>query len=343
MVTLSNLGWSEHFAAAFEPYREKGLVPGRVVLEHNHILAGKLRHEAASRQELPAVGDWVALRVEPSGERASIQAVLPRLSACSRKVAGEETLEQVVAANIDAIFLVSALDHDFNTRRIERYVVLARRSGAQPVIILNKIDRSPDVDAAIAEAQAVAPDVPILPVCTKDGRGFDQLAPYLQTGKTVALLGPSGVGKSSIINRLIGTELLKTADVRASDSRGRHTSVHRQLVELPSGGLLIDTPGMRELQLFDMAGAVDETFPDIDALGQNCRFRDCRHHQEPGCAVKRAVDDGTLDAARYGNFLKLQEEHESFARRQDERALLDTKRQSKIGSRAMKSLQKDRE
>jgi ribosome biogenesis GTPase len=347
MDTLRTFGWSEHFAAAFEPYRASGLVPGRVVLEHNHFLrvrteagellaevAGKLKHEAASRTELPAVGDWVAVRADPGGQRGSIQAVLARKSACSRKVAGDETLEQVVAANIDTIFLVSSLDHEFNPRRIERYVVVARRSGAEPVIILNKLDKAADLGARLEETRAVAPGVPVHAVCTRDGRGFDQLAPYLRPGETVALLGSSGVGKSSIINRLIGAEVLKTADVRTSDSRGRHTSVHRQMVVLPGGGLLIDTPGMRELQLFDMAGAVDETFADIEALGAGCRFRDCRHHHEPGCAVKRAVETGALDSARYEGFLKLQDEREAFVKRQDARALLDNKRQSKVLSRA---------
>ncbi len=356
---LRRFGWNDALDAAFAAHAPAGAVPGRVLLEHNHVYrivtadgewlaeaAGRLKHEAAGRHELPAVGDWVAVRPPASQSagagRATIRTILPRRSQFSRKVAGRETEEQIVAANIDVVFLVATLDEGPNTRSLERYLVLARRSGAEPVVVLNKLDLAADVGGDVAEVVAAAPDVPVLAVSAKDGRGFDRLDSYLQPGRTVALLGPSGVGKSSIVNRLVGHALLATAEVRDWDGRGRHTSVHRQLVMLASGAMLIDTPGMRELQLWDSGGGVDETFADIDAIGASCKFRDCRHDREPGCAVKAAVDAGTLDASRYESFLKLQGEREDLTRRQDERAILDQKRLSKIANKALKAMQKDR-
>jgi ribosome biogenesis GTPase len=288
------------------------------------------------------VGDWVAVRSEGALNRVSIHAILPRQSTFSRRAAGDPTVEQVIAANVDTIFLVSGLDRDFNLRRIERYLVLARQSGATPVIVLNKIDKCDDVAGVVTETEAMAQGIAVHAVCTKDGRGFEALEAYLGVGRTVALLGSSGVGKSSIINRLLGEGVLKTAEVRTSDSRGRHTSVHRHLVVLPRGGLLIDTPGMRELQLFDVADAVEATFPDIEEIGAGCRFRNCRHDQEPGCAVKHAVAEGRLDVARYENFIKLYRERLATERRMDEKALLDAKRQSKVLGRAQKVMYKDR-
>jgi ribosome biogenesis GTPase len=356
VLTLAGLGWKDHFAQAFLEHAAPGVVPGRVALEHNHVYrvmteggeylaesTGRLKHRAEGRHELPAVGDWVALRLDPAGGRSQITAVLPRLGKFSRKRAGEWTEEQVVAANIDTVFLVSGLDGDFNPRRIERYLLLARHSAARPVVILNKTDLADDVPEAIALIGELAPDVPVIAVSAADGRGFEALRDYLGDGQTVALLGSSGVGKSSIVNRLVGEAVLPTRAVRESDSRGRHASVHRQLIALPGGGLVIDTPGMRELQLWGVDEGLSGTFDDVDALGAACRFRDCHHRQEPGCAVKNAVEAGTLDSARYENFIKLQDERDVMAKRQDERALLEQKRSGKIGSKAMKALQKERQ
>lgn len=332
----------------------EGVVPGRVTLEHNHVLrvateqgevlaelAGRLKHEAAGRAALPSVGDWVVVRLDDGG-RCQIRAVLPRTGCFTRKVAGHLTEAQVVAANIDTVFLVSGLDGDLNPRRIERYLLLARQSGARPVIILNKADVADDVDEVLPLIASLGVDVPIHEISAADGRGFEHLDPYLRPGQTVALLGSSGVGKSSIVNRLYGERILATRSVRESDSRGRHTSVHRQMIQLPGGALVIDTPGMRELQLWDLDEGVQDAFEDVRAYEDQCRFRDCRHQREPGCAVKAAVASGTLDADRYESFVKLDDERRALERRQDERALRDQKRQGKVIGKALKAMQKDR-
>jgi ribosome biogenesis GTPase len=351
---LRDLGWNDHFAKAFDPWIAPGVVAGRVALEHNHVLrvltesgeqlaevSGRVKHEATGRHELPAVGDWVVLRLDDGG-RCQIRAVLPRTGRFARKAAGETTEEQVVAANVDTVFLVSGLDGDFNPRRIERYLLLAAESGATPVVILNKADVADDVEEAVALVRELAPGVPVLAISAADGRGFEALDPYLQPGKTVALLGSSGAGKSSIVNRLVGSAVLPTRSVRESDSRGRHASVHRQMIALPGGALVIDTPGMRELQLWGVDSGSLETFDDIAALAAGCRFRDCRHRREPGCAVKAAVEAGGLDPARYEHFIKLDDERLQLQERQEERALLEQKRQSKVMGKALKAMQKER-
>src|SRR5260221_10048680 len=309
MPDLRTLGWNADIEASFAERATPGLVPGRVSLEHNHVyrvltdagewmaeVAGRIKYEAGGREELPTVGEGVALRPPAAGGRAVIRAVLPRRSRFSRKVAGREMEEQVVAANIDTVFLVSSVDAPSKPRSIERYLVLARQSGATAVIVLNKADLEEDVTGAVRDIAAVAPDTPIHAVSARDGRGFEWLEAYLGVGRTVALLGPSGAGKSSIVNRLVGHELLATGEVREWDARGRHTSVHRQLVVLERGGVLIDTRGMRELQLWDVDEGVDETFADLAVLGESCRFRDCRHDREPGCAVKAAVEAGPSES-----------------------------------------------
>jgi len=352
---LAALGWTTARAEQFGPDRSPGLIPGRVSLEHNHVyrvltadrewlaeVAGRVKYRATGRHELPAVGDWVALRVDARNSRAVIREVLPRTSWFSRKVAGRTTQEQVVAANIDTVLLVFGLDRPVNRRQIERFLVPVRQSGAAPVIVLNKADVCEDELAAVAEAVHAAPDVPILVVSVRSGQGLDGLRGQLRSGKTLALLGPSGAGKSSLVNRLAGADVLATGDVRESDARGRHTSVHRQMVVLDSGGVIIDTPGMRELQLWDVEDAVDETFADIAAIGAGCKFRDCQHDREPGCAVKAAVERGAIDEGRYQSYLKLSRERAAFDRLRDERAQLEAKRHAKVMGRAQKEMQKDR-
>jgi ribosome biogenesis GTPase len=346
-LTLEALGWRARFAEAFEPLRGEGIEPARVSLEHTHIyrvmagsgehlarVAGRLRHSAEGRADFPAVGDWVVLEQPASGGDARIRAVLPRFSQFARRAAGNPTEKQVVAANIDVVFLVSGLDRDFNPRRIERYLVTAWDSGASPVIVLNKTDLVDDPDAYIRDVEALAAGVPVVAVSAKRPDSLRALRDYVGEGRTAALLGMSGVGKSSIANGLIGQEVLRTREVRERDSRGRHTTTGRQLVPLPGGGILIDTPGMRELQLWDTGESVAGAFADIDALAEGCRFRDCRHAAEPGCAVIAAVAEGTLADARLESFRKLQAEQAHQATQQDERARLEVKRRWKVLTKA---------
>jgi ribosome biogenesis GTPase len=370
-VTLADLGWTPRLAEAFAPFHAPRVEPARVSLEHTHIyrvmteggetlarVSGRLRHDAAHRADFPAVGDWVVLEMpetggDPSatdrtkgsassGETGRIRAVLPRSSRFSRRAAGNPTEEQVLAANIDVVFLVSGLDHDFNPRRIERYLVTAWDSGAAPVIVLNKADLVADPASFVTEVEALAPNVPVLALSARQPATMAALRAHLGPGRTAALLGSSGVGKSSLANALIGEELLATREVRESDSRGRHTTTGRQLLMLPGGGILIDTPGMRELQLWDTGEPVAGAFADIDALAAGCRFRDCAHGGEPGCAVVGAVNTGTLAASRLESFRKLQTEQAFQATQQDERARLEQKRQGRVGAKALRKVLKDK-
>ena len=270
--------------------------------------------------------------------------MLPRSSRFSRRAAGNPTEEQVVAANIDVVFLVSGLDGDFNPRRIERYLVTAWESGASPVIVLNKADLVEDAERVAGEVASLAQGVPVIAVSATRRAGIDRLRALLTRGRTGALLGSSGVGKSSIANALLGEERLRTRDVRASDGRGRHTTTGRELVLLPGGGILIDTPGMRELQLWETAETIGGAFADIDALAAECRFRDCRHRVEPGCAVLAAVRAGMLPESRLESFRKLQDEQAHQSRQQDERGRIETKRIGTIGAKALRQVlnEKDR-
>ena len=354
---LRDLGWDDEWAAAFAAADPGDLAPARVIIEFNHLYrgmspagevqlqhAGRFKHRAVDRSELSAVGDWVAVRLAAGEATGTIEAVLPRRSRFSRKVAGELTVEQVVAANIDTVFVVMGLDGDYNPRRLERYLLVAHESGASPVVLLSKADLASDLPAATSETVALAQGAAVHPISVVTGQGLAEVLAHLGPGRTGALLGSSGVGKSTLINALVGEARLPTQEVRASDSRGRHTTRHRQLIALPAGrGLLIDTPGMRELQLWDVSATGHEAFDDIAALAAVCHFTDCRHRDEPRCAVKQAVLEGRLDPARLASYVKLHDELAALDARKDARAIIDEKRRSRVVGKALRQFQKQRD
>ena len=333
---LIQYGWNDHFAQHFQPFVEKEYLPGRVSYQNQHLYrlytaqgelmaeaAGKLRYEAESTEDLPAVGDWVGLRFRPQEDKARIQVVLPRQSKFARKAAGAKTEMQIVGANVDTIFLVTSLNQDFNPRRIERYLTTIWDSGARPVIVLSKADLcqdEADINARLASMQLAAHNVPLHAVSAKTNYGLDELLQYCQAGQTIALIGTSGVGKSTLINHLLGFEKQKVKEVREHDDRGQHTTRHRELILLPQGGLVLDTPGMRELQLWEVEGGIGATFDDIEAVAAHCSFRDCQHQNEPRCAVQAALAAGTLEAERFANYAKMQKELRHLTLRQDDLA-----------------------
>jgi ribosome biogenesis GTPase len=330
-MTLAELGWDDTFAQAFAPFAAEGCVPARVTLHLKGYYevtgesgarlgecTGRFLHDAATAANLPAIGDWAAITPQPGTDhRANIHGLLPRRTKFSRKAAGEQEIEQVVAANVDTVFLVSALDANYNLHRIERYLAAAWASGAQPVILLNKADVCEDAMALKHEVEAIAPRVPVLILSAKTRRGLKALGPWLQPGRTVALLGSSGVGKSTLINRLLGEKVQDTQEVREADSKGLHTTTQRELLVAPGGALIIDTPGMRELSPWDAGADVAAAFADVAEIAARCKFRDCAHTVEPGCAVQAALADGSLDLGRWQSYLRMRRATAHEERRHD--------------------------
>jgi len=324
VYSLQALGWCDFFEKQWQRKQKAELVRARVSEENRGLykiisesgerwaeLRGKLRHEAASREMLPAVGDWVL--IEEHDERATIHFVFERRSKFSRKTAGKKTAEQIVAANMDTVLLVSSLNREFNARRIERYLTLAWESAARPVLVLNKSDLCESVSELCVQAENAAMGVHIVVGSIVSGEGIRELREIVRTGGTTGLLGSSGVGKSSLINSILGREMQMTKEVRESDDRGRHTTTSRQLIVVPGGGVLLDTPGMRELQLWDASDGIGQAFADAHELAQGCKFRDCSHHDEPGCAVR-----GAMDEERLANYHKLQREEEFLESKKDD-------------------------
>jgi ribosome biogenesis GTPase / thiamine phosphate phosphatase len=341
---LGQWGWRDRQAQGFASYEQQGFTVGRVVVEYRNSyllyteqgeqlaeVTGKLRHQATGMQDFPAVGDWVVIQPSPADQRSTIHAILPRISKFSRKMVGGAIAEQIIATNVDTVFLVVGLDNDFNLRRIERYLILTWDSGATPVILLNKADLCLDLAQRLLDVESIAMGVPIITLSAVQQQGLEALNPYLQPGQTIALLGSSGVGKSTITNQLKGEAMQAVQAVRAGDDRGKHTTTHRQLIPIPSGALIIDTPGMRELQIWSGAEGLPGTFNDIETLAQQCHFRNCQHEREPGCAIQQALVDDTLDPKRFLNYQKLQREVQHLARKKDQRAsLVEKERWKKI-------------
>ncbi|MGG3455299.1 ribosome small subunit-dependent GTPase A [Paenibacillus rhizolycopersici] len=332
-MNLQELGWNAERENAFRVLGIEQVWPGRIIADHGHKyriasergegwaeMSGRLQYELGERSEFPAVGDWVALRfLSESDGDAVIHGLLPRSSRISRRAAGSVPMEQVVAANVDLLFLVAALNMDFNLRRLERYLIMAWNSGASPVIVLSKADLCDDPERYVAETESIAPGVPVIAVSALEDLGREQVDVLLKPGVTVALTGSSGAGKSTILNWMAGEEVQKTQAIREDDSRGRHTTTHRELFVLPQGAVMIDTPGMRELQLWDDEGGWSEAFGDIEELAKQCRFGDCRHQREAGCAVREALQSGQLERKRFENYLKTQRELKFQAEKEQSR------------------------
>ena len=363
--SLAVYGWDSFFENNFRELNIPDSIPCRILSEYKSsyrvqgsdgectaVLAGRMRHDVDPEFGYPAVGDWVAV-IQADGQQYIIHAILPRKSKFSRKseyrqkADGMKTDEQVIAANIDIVFIVSAIDgKNFNLRRLERYLTLAWKSGASPVIILNKVDLCRDSDSYIGEAKGIAIGIPVYAVSATENIGITEIRNYIAPGQTAALLGSSGVGKSALINALLGTEKQATNPTRAVDGKGRHTTTHRELILLPGGGMVMDTPGMREIQMWGNETDLQDSFDDIESLALQCRFNDCLHDTEPGCAIRESIKNGELDISRYQSYLKLRKELRYVALREDgtlhQQEQLRWKKLSKLAKRLKKHKYKDR-
>ena len=353
--TLRELGWTPELEESFKPFALRGLLPARIIAEHRMAcdlvcargeftaeVSGNFRKAAGSKAGFPAVGDWVALSFDPAARRQTIQALLPRRTRLSRKDPGGGD-EQVIAANIDTVFIVIGLDATYNLQRVERYLAAASAGGAEAVIILNKADLAVDAALKIEEIASLGFAVQTLALDSLNLKGYEALAAHIGPARTIVFAGSSGAGKSTIINNLLGRAAQRTSSVREADSKGRHTTTGRRMFFLPgSGALLIDTPGMRGLELWAGERTVDETFEDILALAGQCRFDNCSHSNEPACAVREALETGKLDRAHYGNYLKIREEAALLKAKMDRLERLKLKAANKRPSETPKTIHRRR-
>ena len=339
-MNITHLGWNSYFQTEFDEFAGgNGFLPARITRQNKHNydvlcekggltaeVSGAFSYLAESSADFPTVGDWVVVNAIEGENKAIIHKLLPRRSSFTRKAAGIETEAQILASNIDTVFVVAGLDRDFNPRRIERYMTLIRNSGAEPVILLNKADLCDDPQARASEIEEIMPDVPVhylSAVCDEDLSRIDELIP---TGKTGTMLGSSGTGKSTIINRLLGEDILATSETSDAVGKGRHTTTWRELILLPSGGIVIDTPGLREVQLWADEDDLSVTFEDIEELAAKCRFRNCRHLSEPGCAIIQAIEDEILDNGRLQNYHKMKREIRFLTARKEQRVMISKSR-----------------
>ncbi len=315
-MNVIDYGWNDYFSSKWNENATESMFPGRiiadfgqllkVVTDKGEMLVGRPLNKGEDFLQL-AVGDWVGLETDAYGDTL-VKILLPRKTKFSRAAAGIEIKEQIVAANADTVFITQSLNKDFNMKRLERYMIAAWDSGAVPVVVLTKADCCEDINEKICMVYDTAPGVEVLAVSAVTGQGMNEIRKYLAPGKTVALLGSSGVGKSTLVNTLLGEEILKTQEIREDDSKGRHTTTHRELVLLPGGGLLLDTPGMRALSIWEADTGMELMFGDIEELALKCRFYDCKHQNEPGCAIRQGIEAGALEKKRYESWQKLQKE-----------------------------------
>jgi ribosome biogenesis GTPase len=355
MNILENYGWNEEFADKLTALGKPPERVGRVISEIKNFYrlltangelharaAGRMYYHSQGKEDLPTVGDWVVFKIEPGPEQlARISHILPRKSFFSRKMPGKTTRQQPVAANVDTVFIMTGLDDNYSVRRIERYLTLAWESGASPVVLLNKMDLCEQAEQRLLEVHEVAVGVPVRMISALHKNKLEELEEFLQPGQTVAMLGSSGVGKSTLLNSLIGSDVAKVKDLGTA-GKGVHTTRTRELFILPSGAMLIDTPGMRELQLWDAEGGIADAFLDIEEFAKNCQFNDCSHKSEPNCAVLRAVAKGELDKKRLNNYQEMQDELALLDKKMDKKSMLERRSEVKQFSKLVKRVQNDK-